>query len=655
MTLDRSRLLAAGLALAAVLLLAVNVFAGTVFRGWRLDLTEDRLYTISDGTREVLKGLEEPITLRLYFSEILGRTSPPHAAYYARVRELLEQYADLADGMIRLEIHRPEPFSDDEDRAVAFGLQGIPVNSAGDLGYFGLAGTNSTDGEAVIPFFSPEREPFLEYDLTKLVYTLANPEKKVVGVISTLPVDGGMPSPMGPAMGMQRPWVVMDQIREFFEVRTLGRDVESIPDDVDVLMLVHPRDLAPRTLYAIDQFVLGGGKALVFLDANAETAALSGPAGMALAGRSEIDDLLAAWGARLVKDKVAGDLDAARRVNAGTQGRAVIADYVAWLTLGRDRFDPKDVVTADIDRLTFATPGILEKVDGATTEFRPLVTTGPRAMAIDAGKVRFSPDVVALYRAFVPGGEPLTLAARLSGPAKTAYPDGPPRDDGDEDGKADGDGSDEADAEKAADAALAAAGLKESKGPINVLVVADADMLYDKFWVRTQDFFGQRILVPDADNGAFVVNALDNLSGSSALIQLRGRGRSDRPFTFVDNIRREAERRYRDKEQALLDQLKELQDKLDQVSKGGGEAGAALLTPEERKAIETFRTQMLAVRRELREVQRALRRDIERVDGWFKFLNIAAVPLVIAAAAGGVALYRRRRRHPARPAGEASA
>ncbi|MCH7551210.1 MAG: Gldg family protein [Proteobacteria bacterium] len=303
-SIEKSKLGAAGLALAVVLFFAVNIFSNAAFQASRLDLTEGKLFTLSQGTLKVLADIDEPIAIRLFYTKLLGERSPRHATYFERVRELLERYADLSQGKVILEVIKPEPFSDSEDRAVAAGLQGIPLNDSGDLGYFGLAGANSTDDRASIPFFTTERETFLEYDLTRIVHTLANPERTVVGLMSPLPLNGGSTRPpfnAGPR------WAVLDQISEFFEVHPLPMEMRQIPENIDILMLVHPKGLSDFTRYAIDQFVLGGGRALIFVDANAEVDA---PADgrMRSLPRSEFNKNLNAWGLNLVDNKVAGDL-----------------------------------------------------------------------------------------------------------------------------------------------------------------------------------------------------------------------------------------------------------------------------------------------------------------------------------------------------------
>ncbi|MEE9544282.1 MAG: Gldg family protein [Rhodospirillales bacterium] len=623
---NRSKLMWAGLVLATIMLFSVNIFFNAVFKSARLDLTEEGLFTISEETRNVLGSLDEPIVARLYFSKILGERSPDHATYYARIRELLEQYSELSGGDIRLEIHHPEPFSDTEDFAVAFGLRGIPLSNAGDLGYFGLAATNSTDDQEVIPFFNTGREAFIEYDLTKMFHAMANPKKKVVGLISSLPIAGGG----GPTYELSQPWAVHRQIYDFFDLRSLGLDADKIPDEIDTLMIVQPKGMTEEALYAVDQFVLAGGKALVFVDPYAEIETLYRPP-MGKKGKADFNRLLDAWGVSLVKDTIAGDLDAARRVNTERESRTVITDYVVWLGLRRRNFDTGDVITGELGNLNLASSGILEKVEGSETEISPLLTTGVRAMKIDAVKVRLEPDIVSLFQSFRPLGKRLTLAARVKGPAKSVFPDGPPA-------------KDKADKPESKTAETARQDhLPKSSHPINVIVVADADMLHDNFWVDIRDFFGQKILLPFANNADFVVNALDNLSGSDALIGLRGRGRSERPFYLVEDIRREAERRYRAKEKELRTKLKDIETKLDKIQRKDGKDGEAILSAEDKAALDEFRIEMVSIRKELRNVRHALRRDIERLGSRLKFINIAGMPLLLGLGLL-IVIYRRRRR-----------
>ena len=647
--LPRHTLAWTGLVLAGIAFLSINLISATALRSVKADFTKEGLYTISEGTRRALSQIEEPIDVRVYYSHKLGEAAPSFAKNFERVRTLLEQYRSISGNKLRVSYIDPEPFSDAEDRAVAAGLRGIRLNPEGDLGYFGMVGANSTDDEETIGFFAPERERFIEYDVTKLIYALANPKKPVIGLLSTLPLEGGL----NPMMGMRGPplppQMVMQQIREVFEVKSLSKELDEIPEDVDVLMVVQPDGLSAKTAYAIDQFALKGGRILAFVDPVPET--LQPPSPMSMGATPNFDEfgkLLKAWGIEFDAKQVAGDIEHARRVQFGGGVNNVVTDYVAWLSLGSSNLDQGDVLSAGIERLNLASTGFLNAAEGATTKLAPVVQTSSQATSIPTEKVSPMPDAVALLREYKPGGKPLVIAARVSGEAKSAYPDGPPKEEKAEDKK-----SEDNESGNAADAGAGSSdNASESKeasaehrteGNINVLLVADTDLLSDQFWVDVREFLGQQIAIPNAHNSAFVVGALENLSGSDALLTLRGRGIVDRPFELVAEIRRDAERRYREKEQALTAKLKELQDQLAQLERVG-EGETIILTDKEREAIERFRSEMLAVRRDLREVKRALREDIDRLDAWLKFANIGAVPLLLGVGATCWALLRRRRK-----------
>jgi ABC-type uncharacterized transport system involved in gliding motility auxiliary subunit len=658
--LDRKTLAWGALALAALLMLSANVIFSGIFKNAKADLTADRLYTISSGTRHVLGRIEEPINIRLYYSRRLGQAAPLFGKYFERVRALLEQYRDLSGGKIQLTVLEPEPFSDAEDRAVASGLRGVRLNQDGETGYFGLLASNTTDNDAAIEFFAPDRERFLEYDLTKLINGLANPKKRVVGLMSGMPIDGGS-NPMQPMRQPAPAWTVMDQIREFFEVRTVEQTVTEIPGDIDVLMLVQPNALSKDAAYAIDQFALRGGRVLAFIDPLAETVPPSGPMGMpSMPTGPDVAALLKAWGVAIDNSKLAGDPSMARRVQFGGSpgGRPVVTDYLAWLQVDGKHINAADPLAGGIERLNMASAGFITKVDGATTTMQPIIQTSPAGGELNADSLRMMPNPLALAKDFKSGGTPLVLAARLSGEGKTAFPDGRPKPPeaakpADDTAKAPGEEKPGDDAAKPKDAAAPDAKAPDApkgepvvphfaSGPLNIILVADADFLHDQFWVTVQELLGQRMAVPQAHNAAFVINALENLSGGEALATLRGRGVNDRPFERVAAIRREAERSYREKEQALNAKLKDLQGKLQQMETRS-EGGQILLSDKDRQTIEGFRTEMISTRRELRSVQADLRRDIDRLDGWLKFFNIAAVPLLIGIGGIAVGLSRRRR------------
>ena len=630
-----------GLVLVAVVFVAVNVIGNAALTSARLDLTADKLFTLSDGTRSVLAKIQEPITLRLYFSDRLGKEIPQYGVYATRVREMLREYANESNGKIRVDFIDPQPFTDEEDRAVAFGLQGVPVNQAGELVYFGLAGSNTADKEEVIAFMQPERERFLEYDLTKLVYNLATAKKPAVGLLSSLPLQGAFRGPRQPP----EPWAIYLQLTQFFEVKSIERDAAEIPADIGVLVLVHPRDLSDKTQYAIDQFVLRGGRVLVFVDPHAE-GELTRPGMAAQTGQtgSDLPKLFAAWGIEMVDGKFAGDRGTARRVNAGTETRVRAVDYLAWLALREGNFNRADILTSETSLIQMASAGILKPKDGATTTITPLIETTAQAAPLDVDQIKMAPDPVSLLANFKPEDKKLILAARISGPVKTAFPDGAPPEP-----KPEGQDQAKPAENKPADSKPAAPHLSESREPANIIVIADTDLLEDRFWAQVQDFFGQRVAVPIANNGDFITNAVDNLLGSNALIGLRSRGQSARPFVLVQEIQRDAEARFRAKEKELTEKLRDTEKKLSELQSQGQEQGGgrAMVSKAQQEAIDQFRGTLLSTRKELRDVQQNLRSDIQKLESWTKFLNIALIPILVAVVAVLVALARSRRRRAA--------
>jgi len=646
-SLSRRAAAAVAIVCAAILLVAVNVIAQHGLSSARLDLTQRHLYTLSDGSKKTLARLDEPITLRFYYSPRLGDEVPSYGIYAQRVREMLEEYAALAKGKVRLEMLDPQPFSPTEDRAVAFGLQGVPIDQGGEQVYFGLAATNSTDDQQVIPFFQPERERFLEYDLTKLVHSLAFPKKTVVGLATSLPLEGDF---MAAMQGRPlTPYTIVEQLRQLYEVRTLSPDFDKVDDDVDVLMIAHPQGLSEKTLYAIDQFVLKGGKALVFVDPYSETqAAHANPMNPSPAGTaSNLDKLFTAWGVDMAPGKVAGDRRAARRVNAGAASRVQPIDYVAWLALKEDNLNHDNLVTGDLSQINMASAGILTPREGAKTTFTPLITTSDDAEEIPVEKVEGLPDVAGLLSDFKSENKKLTLAAQISGPAETAFPDGPPKPaepDKDKDATKDQAKAGEAKTD-AQESNAAPSQIKTAAQPINVIVVADTDILDDRFWVQVQDFFGQRVAIPSAGNGDFVTNAVDVLSGGNDLIGLRTRGTSTRPFEVVQNIQRVADERYQAREKDLEQQLKDTEAKIKELrGKGGASGGNVTLAAEQVQTIDNFRAQMLDIRRELRSVQLNLRQDIDRLKATLEFFDIAFIPLLVGLAAAVLGIMRMQRR-----------
>ncbi len=616
-----------GLLALAALFLGVVMLSNLGLRGMRLDLTQNHLYTLSPGTKQVLAELKEPVNLYFYFSrEAAEKESPLIMPYANRVREFLEEIAARSGGRIRLQVIDPQPFSDDEDRAAGAGLQSLQANDAGGESlYFGLAGTNSTDGRSVIPSFQPDREEFLEYDVAKLVQELASPKKPVVGLLSSLPMQGQF-NPMTGQMG--ETWPVLAQLEQLFTVRSLGADVDHIDKEVDVLMIVHPKNLPPKTLYAIDQFVVRGGRVLLFVDPNSGADA-SGQdpqnpfAGAAANHASDLQPLLAAWGVAYDPTKVIGDLDLGLEVRASMQGPPT--RHIGILGLRRDDMDKKDPDTAALDSINVATAGFLAPLPGATTRFEPLLMSSASAAPLPASRFGAMTDPASLRDGFKPTGVRYAIAARITGPVSSAFPQGAP-----------------SDPKPAAGPPIAHS--SKSAVPANIVIVADTDLLMDYMWVQTRELLGQRISQAFANNGDFVANAVDNLSGSGALISIRGRATFSRPFERVEALKRRADDRLRSKVLELQSELQQTETKLTELQSKRNDQTSLMMTPEQEQELKRFTAEKARVRKELRETQRGLDVDINRLDDWLKVINIAIAPLAVAIAGGFILALRRKRR-----------
>jgi len=620
-----------GLAAAVVLFIVINLASGPVLRQARLDLTQGNLHSLSEGTTRILAKIGSPITLKLFWSESAARDIPGLKVFARRVRETLQEYEARSGGRIQLVFIDPKPFSEEEDEAVGYGLQGVSVQGGTDTLYFGLVATAEDGRSLVIPFIQADRESFLEYDISQMIHTLANTDKIKVGLLSSLPITGG-PSPMNPFQ-VQMPWMLSDQLHRQFEVEVILSE-KIIPGDVDVLMVVNPRDLSDSALYAVDQFVLRGGRALVFDDPLSEfSSAGSQDPSAGIAAEGKADALLAAWGLEMEPGKVVGDMSVSQRVSYRDGSRVQTANFLPWLALREDLINRDEVTTAQLDHLNLASAGSLLQTDQSRTSFVPLLSSSKNSMLINAMQVAFMPDPGKLISDFSPSGVSFTLAARVNGPAATAFPDGPPVDEN----------ADQKDREEFGEHT------SESKDSINVVVVADSDMLQDRFWVEIQNFFGQRIALPMADNADLVINLLDQLGGSSDLIGIRSRASTFRPFELFNRVSREAELKYRVKEQELEARLKATENKLNEFQAKRQDPESPQFTPEQERELENFRQEKVKIRRELRDVQFELRRDIERLEVWIKFINIGMIPLVFAVMGVGVwTVARKKKREKAK-------
>lgn len=573
------------LAIAAVLFLVLNITSGFMFKSLRLDLTANKLYTLSDGSKQIIRGLEEPIRLRLYFSKSLANINPYLVSFAARVEDLLKQYQSASRGKVIVEIIDPEPFSAAEDAAVNHGLQGAAIDNAGTEFYLGLVGTNGLSDKQVIPFLQPNRETSLEYDVSQLIYKLAHPEPRIVGVMSSLPIEGGMNS---------QPWSIWQQMSQLFELQVIDYNADEISKDIKTLMIIEPSTFTDKALKAIDDFVMRGGHVLAFIDpatevADARTAYLN------KTRQKEAGDYLAllkAWGIDFDDNKVVTDRALAKSVRVPYEGREVAVRYPLWMDFVANNFDKNDILSASLERLTLATPGALAKSADATTEFTPLITTTDQAMLVDAKNVQeYQQDFASFINSYKPSGSYVT-AARVSGPIKSAYGD---------------------------------ASVKDA----SIIVIADCDMLHDHFWLNVQSVMGQDFAVPTASNANLVLSALDNLSGSNALISIRNRGSFARPFETVRDIEMKSQDKYRASEQMLQQKLQIAKQKLEQLENQKKEGNNVLLSAQQKQEQESFRKELIDTRAELRDVRRKLNQDIESMAIGVKFFTIGFIPLLI--------------------------
>jgi ABC-type uncharacterized transport system involved in gliding motility auxiliary subunit len=613
--------------LLVVLAFVVAVVAANAFlRGVRVDLTESKLYTLGEGTQAVLDGIGEPINLYFFFSNDATANLPSLRTYATRVREMLEEFAARApEGKLILNVVDPQPFSEEEDRAEQLGLQAANVGAGGEAVYFGLAGTNSVGTSDRIPLFDPRKESFLEYDIARLVYNLATTDKTVVGLLSSAPIGGGFdPMSQQPA----QPWVVVEQAKQLLEVRTLPASVISIDEDVDVLWIVHPTMLDDGTLYAIDQFVMRGGRALVFVDPNAEILAGPDPSGLGIGGAastSTLARLFDAWGVKFDTASVVADnrYGLGIRSNFGQPVR-----HIGLLGLDQDAMSQDDPITSDLGSVNFGIAGHFELAEGAKATLSPLVRSSVESQAMPADRFQFLPDPEELLSGFTPSGKEYILAARLSGPLTSAFPDGAPAAEG---------------SDGAVDAALASKHLASTENA-NLVLIGDVDVLSDRLWVQAQSFLGQRIYTAFANNGDFVINALDNLSGSAALIGLRSRATYTRPFTTVDELRRRADLEFRATEDRLENELTQTEQRLSELQASRSDGNSLLMSPEQQAEIQRFLDEQVRIRQELRAVRRNLDADIERLGTWLKVINIVLMPVLLTLAALGIVLMRRNRK-----------
>ena len=663
--------------IAAALLIAVAAIS--LLPGWRLDLTEDRLFTLAPATRDIVSNLETPIELTFFYSDSATEDVPQIRTYATRVQELLREIVIASDGLLSLSVIDPEPFSEDEDLANQFGIQPVPVTQGGEAIYFGIVAAQPLAEGApeslriseTMPLIRPDQEPFLEYEFVKLITQAANPERQVVALLTGLDLDGGF----DPASNqMLQPWFVMDVIRQLYEVRRISALDEEIGEDVDIVMLVHPGELSRQMLYAIDQHLMRGGQAMVFLDPNADSLVTRSPQGILVpAGMSsDLPRLLEAWGVEYDSSKVLADSDLALRVSMGQGSRP--EPHLGMLGVQRANLDGDDIITSRLETINISSAGVIAPAEGASTLFEPLMQSSPNSMLMEAALVQDITEPAALFESFAPSPESYTLAARISGMLESAFPDGPPPPEVEgeaSDGEAEADTeSAEAetadavsDADSAAETELAAVDtepveeaaaeetaphLARSEAPVNILLFADTDMMADRMWVQVAQFLGQRIPQPFANNGDLIINSLDNLAGGASLASIRSRGTYSRPFSRVIEMQRQADDRLREEESVLLARLAETEAEIARLSQNEEGDPLDVIAPEIQAEIDQFNQEMIDTRRRLRDVRFQLTEDIERLGSNLRWINTLLMPALLSVLLLATFFLRSGRRRAAK-------
>lgn len=619
---SKSLFSAGGLILVLVILVLINVIFSQVNLRW--DLTEDNLYSLSSGSHKIISDLDREVVIKYFYSQGV-ENMPVHIQNYAkRVADFLAEYENAGEGKITVETYNPEPDSVEEEWAVRYGIEGADLPT-GDRVYFGLVAL-SADQEEAIPMLDPAREQQLEYDLTRLIARVQSPNKPQIGIISSLPVFGGPAFNMGrPAQGSD-PWLFIQELRKTYGVEEIDAAAESIPEGTDLLLLIHPKNLSEGLQYAVDQYVLSGGNLIVFADpfAVSDSAQQGGPQ-----PSGSLDRLFAAWGVDMDMGKVLLDFDYMSQLR--TQDNQ-IEDNPLWISLQESAFNDQAIITAQLESMLMPMAGAVQKAADSTYEYEPVVQSSANSALTDTFRVRFG--VEQIRRDFSPTPETYDLAVKVSGTFKSAFPDGKPE------AESEGEETVKSTASENPDEA---GHLSEGKQRATLLLVGDADLLFDNFYVNRQNFLGFNISRMFNDNLNFLLNSSEMLTGSEALISLRTRGKFERPFTRVEELEKIAQARWMEREQELVRQAEETNRMLRQLEQQKDASQELILSPEQEAEVQKFQEERRRINRELKVVRRNLRSDIESLGNTIKFLNIFLMVLVVALAGLGYGLYRRNK------------
>ena len=603
-----------GVALMAVTIVGLNIILGAAKQ--RMDLTEGNINTLSPGTKKILQALDTQVTIRFYATRD-ARAMPVQLKNYAReVEDLLSAIKAEAGGNIVIEKLDPVPDSDAEESAQLDGVRPNTLNLTDEV-YLGIS-VSMLDKKEALPFLVPSRQRLLEYDVARAISQVTAVEKPTIGVMTALGVAGQAPNPMMMQMGQQggQPaWVFYDELQRDFEVQSIDVGAESIDENVDVLMLIHPKDLSEATQYAIDQFILRGGKLIAFIDPMClmdNSAAMMNPMQRATQNGSSLTRFTEAWGLT-IEDKVVADMNFVSQVNQGG-GRPSAAPAV--LSVTTDGIDADDVVTSQIDSLVMAFAGGIEGDAAEGLEKAVLVHSTDQSQLVEKMMAQFSGQQ--LVNDFKASDKEYALAVRLTGKFTSVFPDGKPAAEAEE-----GEGDNEAES--------ADSGNHLSEGAENgvVVVVSDADLLADQFSVQVRNLLGNRLVMPLNGNLNLVQGLVEQMAGDSNLIEVRGRATLNRPFTKVKEMQAVAEENFRAKIKSLEDELQDAQRRLNDLQRNKDESQRFILSDEQQKELENFRTREREVKKELRDVRKQLRRDIDGLQTRLTWLNIAGMPVVI--------------------------
>ena len=621
---------AVGVVVMLIVVVAVNLI-GKAVKG-RVDLTAEKLYTLSDGTKSILKKLDSPVEVRFYFSQSEARIPSDIRTYASQVEDLLEEFREASNGRIKIRRIDPKPDTEAEEMAQADGIEPQPTGPLSPENYyFGLV--VSLDPEKVaIPFLQSSRERLLEYDLARAVGGVISTNKPIVGVMTALPMFGTPSNPMMMRMGQQgqRPWVFISELKRDYTVKQVQMTVEKIDDDIQILILAHPKDISDKAQFAIDQYVLRGGKLLAFLDAMCVVDKPQDPnnpmAAMLPGGGSSLPKLLPAWGVAFDNSKVVADLSFTREL-AFQEGQRPQA-MPTWLFLNPDGINKDDVVTAQIDNLLLPAAGGFVVTPMAGLQVTPLLHSSKKSQLVDGMSAQFSGQKI--MDEFKASGTEFPLAIRLKGKFKTAFPEGEPS------APVKPDDTEKKDEKKASGNSL-----KESKTESVVILMGDTDFIYDNFSVQVDRMFG--IARPINGNLGLAQNMVEQLSGDVNLVGTRSRGALRRPFTLVQKMQTEAEDQYRDKIRKLNEDLQATQGQLTELQAKKEPGQKLILSTEQQTKIAEFQKKQRDTQRELRELRKNLRQDIDSLENKLKWANIAGMPLLVAIAGIVLAFVHKQR------------